>query len=672
VSGDFCPERFSHSRGTVDTQGLGGPSGLTATILCADDDRNFCRILARALTQEGYRVETAYDGEAALERIRVLRPQLVTLDVMLPRRDGFEVLEALRRSDEDRSLPVLLMTGCTLSRHYLERGRKLRADAMLQKPIPLEELLRIVGRQLGAARGGRSFSTKLSGTLQEIPVPTLLHHLHGMRASGVLQVQHGKKKKQVQLREGSPVAVRSNLVNETLGKLLVASGRITEDVLHESLLRVKRGEGLQGQILKAMHMLDEEDLATALRKQAEEKLFELFTWPEGQFRFHRAARLRGGNRFSVRRTMPSVILEGIRWRTPLAVVDGFLIDHAERFPVHGETPFFQFQDAPIDDVARSWLERLDGKRALSAVLEADENDRRSVYALLTLEILSLRGEPLGAQRRKTRGVRARVRKIRERRHAVQTSEARATRPSPAEEVIRQELAAMAQRFQGADAFQVLGVAQSAGDAEIRAVYTELAKRTHPDRFIGSSGAVIRLAEEVFGVVSQAYEAIGERAGRLTYLREQRGRDQEKRELEEGQRALRAELEFQRGEQALKAKSYGEAAQRFKNAMTTYPEEGEYRAYFGWAWYLVDPEADGRLREALEHVLSGRKLAPDREKPYLFLGRLYKADNRMKIAEKMFTRAVQLDPSCVEALRELRLIDMRRERSKGIVRRLLRR
>ena len=45
---------------------------------------------------------------------------------------------------------------------------------------------------------------------------------------------------------------------------------------------------------------------------------------------------------------------------------------------------------------------------------------------------------------------------------------------------------------------------------------------------------------------------------------------------------------------------------------------------------------------------------------------------MKIAEKMFTRAVQLDPDCVEALRELRLIHMRREKSKGLVRRILRR
>jgi tetratricopeptide (TPR) repeat protein len=77
-------------------------------------------------------------------------------------------------------------------------------------------------------------------------------------------------------------------------------------------------------------------------------------------------------------------------------------------------------------------------------------------------------------------------------------------------------------------------------------------------------------------------------------------------------------------------------------------------------------------EALEHVRRGIKLAGNREKPYLFMGRLYKAIGRADVAEKMFTRAVHIAPECVEALRELRLIHMRREKSKGLIGRLFRR
>jgi curved DNA-binding protein CbpA len=227
-------------------------------------------------------------------------------------------------------------------------------------------------------------------------------------------------------------------------------------------------------------------------------------------------------------------------------------------------------------------------------------------------------------------------------------------------------------LRGCDHFEILGVARNASDEEIRRAYTDLAKRTHPDRFSGSSAVVTRLAEEVFGLVSRAYEVIGERTSRLEHLRSEASRVRDQAELEEGHRALRAELEFQKGEVALRARRYDVALAHFEKAVEGYPEEGEYRAYYGWALYLADPDTPGRLQEALRHVLAGRKLAPDREKPYLFLGRLYKAGDRMRMAEKMFTRAVQLDPDCTEALRELRLIHMRRQKSKGLVSRILRR
>ena len=77
-------------------------------------------------------------------------------------------------------------------------------------------------------------------------------------------------------------------------------------------------------------------------------------------------------------------------------------------------------------------------------------------------------------------------------------------------------------------------------------------------------------------------------------------------------------------------------------------------------------------EAIEHCKRGLTLASDREKPYLFMGRLCKATGRAGAAERMFARAVQIQPDCVEALRELRLINMRRDKVKGLIRRLLRR
>jgi len=79
-----------------------------------------------------------------------------------------------------------------------------------------------------------------------------------------------------------------------------------------------------------------------------------------------------------------------------------------------------------------------------------------------------------------------------------------------------------------------------------------------------------------------------------------------------------------------------------------------------------------LGEALEHCRRGVKLAKDREKPYLLLGRLYKAMGRVGAATKMFTRAVEIRPQCVEAMRELRIMNMRRDKDKGVLKRIFRR
>jgi CheY-like chemotaxis protein len=664
---------------------------LTATILCVDDDRNFCQILSRAFRSEGYRVEMAHDGETALAKVRECSPDLVTLDILLPKRDGFEVLEAIRKDEGPRGqIPVVLLSGCTMTPSYQDRAHRLHADALLTKPVPLTEVLELVSKQIGlgaqriqraprprgAVRSDESAPIALSGSFEEVPFPALLHHLHGLRATGVLQLQSGKKKKLLEIDDGRPVAVRSNLVNECLGNLLVATEKITWDVLHESLRRVKRGDGMQGQILIAMHMLDQEDLAAALRNQAEEKLFEIFSWRSGRFRFKQGARLSDGNALSLRCSPANIIMDGVSFRLPMDEIDGFLRGRADRYPVLGESPFYRFQDIRLDASEEELLNDLDATRQLGELLNRSEATRRTLYGLIILELVQLRDTPAGTRSGPGRGSRTAQpsrrppARDRARRSAVRVP--RGESRDHADEGLRVELTEMAEKLRGRDYFGILGVPESARENEIRKAYVDLAKRTHPDRFSGASDPVRRLAEEIFGLIARAHETLADPNRRLDYLRDRSNQARDAVELEEGHRALKAELEFQKGAVCLKGKSYERAVFHFENAVRAYPEEGEYHAYYGWALYLADPDAPGRLKEALGHVLKGRKLAPGREKPYLFLGRLYKAANREKIAEKAFVRAVQLDPDCVEALRELRLLNMRRERSRGLVRRILRR
>ncbi len=72
---------------------------MAATVLCVDDDRNLCQLVAKALAAEGYVVRTGCDGTAALALVRDATPDLVLLDTLLPGRDGFSVLEEIRAMD---------------------------------------------------------------------------------------------------------------------------------------------------------------------------------------------------------------------------------------------------------------------------------------------------------------------------------------------------------------------------------------------------------------------------------------------------------------------------------------------------------------------------------------------------------------------------------------------
>jgi putative two-component system response regulator len=114
------------------------------TILVVDDERQNCQILTRLLTPHGYTVESASDGEAALEAIEDRPPDLILLDVQLPGLDGFEVCRRIKQRPATRLTPVVLVTGLH-EREQKIRGIDVGADDFLSKPVDKQELIARVG-----------------------------------------------------------------------------------------------------------------------------------------------------------------------------------------------------------------------------------------------------------------------------------------------------------------------------------------------------------------------------------------------------------------------------------------------------------------------------------------------------------------------------------------------
>jgi len=109
-------------------------------ILVVDDEIYIVHILEFTLTMEGYEVLTAADGEEALEKIEHERPDLIVLDIMMPKMDGYEVCRKIRENEEVRSLPVILLSakGRPIDR---ETGLEVGADDYIVKPFSPRRLL---------------------------------------------------------------------------------------------------------------------------------------------------------------------------------------------------------------------------------------------------------------------------------------------------------------------------------------------------------------------------------------------------------------------------------------------------------------------------------------------------------------------------------------------------
>lgn len=119
-------------------------------VLVVDDEPNIVETLSFVLEMEGFRVATAEDGEQALAQVAALRPPVVVLDAMMPRRDGFDVCRAIKADPGLAGVHVVMLTAMG-QRSDRERAIAAGADHFMTKPFDEEELLALLRRLTGQA-----------------------------------------------------------------------------------------------------------------------------------------------------------------------------------------------------------------------------------------------------------------------------------------------------------------------------------------------------------------------------------------------------------------------------------------------------------------------------------------------------------------------------------------
>jgi len=665
-------------------------------VMIIDDDRGIRSFLQSSLEARGFEVAVADRGAPGLQQLLSEDFDLVFLDLNLPEISGQAICSALRKHEKTRDLPVVMMTAMFQTPVQMEEARKeFGASSFLLKPFTIADLFASVDEQLGAEveesvtpegseEGGAEAEAQegqegpaeeepdeeaheepgeeapepvvepIAGRLDLACFPEVLHKLYLQKQTGLLHVQKKAAKKVVYIKNGYPIFARSNILGECLGRMLVKEDVITQVDCDQSIENSKTSGRLQGTVLIEMGLLTPQDLHEALKRQVVEKLLNIFSWSDGRFKFVPQSDFKK-NVTNIELSPAALILEGVTRYWSKEQLEGYLQPRRKDFIKQIENPLYLFQEMGLNRRGEEVFAECLGDMTLETILERHPLSKREVQQVIAALLIA------GMVTTQTTASRL-------------DDEGRAKRKS--ERVIDGELRKQIiddyNRIMQADYFSALDIDHKSDSSTVRRAYYTLAKQYHPDRFLGRglSNDMEHKVNEIFGHITQAYTVLSDPVARSDY------RD----ELVNGPRAkvdvnqvIEAETAFQQGRALLKVRQYKDAAKKLKVSVELSPEEPEYLTSYAWAVFKSAPENVGHQNQALEILFASRELDPALEATHLYLGYVYQALEKERQAEKSFEMAVQANPECTEALRELRLINLRREQpepTKGLFKKFL--
>ncbi|WP_245882998.1 response regulator [Streptomyces hyaluromycini] len=147
--------------------------GASGRVLVVDDNKVIRQLIRVNLELEGIEVVTAADGAECLDVVHRVRPDVITLDVVMPRLDGLRTAAQLRADPRTHDLPLAIVSACT--QYEVETGLDVGVDAFLAKPFEPAELVQLVRELIERRRGGATGEEE--GVGDEV-------HFSGERAGG--------------------------------------------------------------------------------------------------------------------------------------------------------------------------------------------------------------------------------------------------------------------------------------------------------------------------------------------------------------------------------------------------------------------------------------------------------------------------------------------------------
>jgi hypothetical protein len=245
--------------------------------------------------------------------------------------------------------------------------------------------------------------SNLTGNLRTMPLPDILQWIGTGKKTGTLSVWRGSITKRIVFDEGRVQSSSSNDPRESLGQFLIRNGQIGEEQLFKALLRQESEGRLLGSILVGDNALSEEALKITLKTKAEESIYDLFLWTDGQFEFHEGT-VPYDVLVSVDLGVTEIVFEGIRRVDDWARIRSIFPSDRVVFRITGEG------GDSLDPLERQVLDLLAAGKSMAAIaLELRRSEYETAVLLFDLKVRDLiavdhvldepaAGDPIGAVR----------------------------------------------------------------------------------------------------------------------------------------------------------------------------------------------------------------------------------------------------------------------------------
>ena len=302
-------------------------------ILVVDDDPWIAKMLEFVVTDAGHRAVVCRDGADAIEKFAEVMPDLVLLDVVLPKLDGLKVCDHIKRTPIGRLTPVLVFSG--IYRDATE-AQKFGADAFLAKPFTpqqisalLKQMLPLAPEPPAADLAAPPLKPGQGETLLSVePLPRVLGRLHRDLLTGVLTVRSRIGIKYLFIERGNVVQVRSPSTASGVTTSLLARGRVTPGQLEkqEQTARESQGKRTLSQLLVESGLVRPDELRKLVLGQMLWEIFEVFRWREGVQAFAESPPLpQSAGQFKLDVLTPNLVHWGVRKMEPGLADLGLLI-----------------------------------------------------------------------------------------------------------------------------------------------------------------------------------------------------------------------------------------------------------------------------------------------------------------------------------------------------------